>query len=82
MLFLIGKDLPIKTLHFLTLMRTIIKAAGDFWTKYDCEEIFNIKYVTVDSDYTRQNILTEMVTRSLGIARLLGIKVCEGFDIL
>jgi hypothetical protein len=76
---LIGEGLPVKTVHLLTLMRTVIKTAGDFWTKYECDEIFDIKYVTVDSNYARQNILTEMLCRSLSIARISGLKVREIF---
>ena len=69
-------DLSTKTVHVLSLMRTVIKTAGDFWTKYQCNEILDIKYVTVDSDYSRQNILTEMLLRSLSLARIFGLKVC------
>ena len=64
-----------KTVHLLTLMRNVLKTAGDFWSRYQCDEMFDIKYVTVDSEYARQNILTEMLQRSLCLARILGLKV-------
>ena len=67
--------MSIKTVHIAVLLRNLLKAAGDFWSKYQCNEIFDIKYVTVDPDYARQNILREMILRSLSIARLLGLKV-------
>ena len=66
-----------KTVHLLTLMRNVLKTAGDFWSRYQCDEMFDIKYVTVDSEYARQNILTEMLQRSLCLAHILGLKVSK-----
>ena len=59
-------------------MRDLIKSAGDFWGRYECKEIFYIKFVAVDVAYGRQNILREMLIRSLSIASALGLKVCLG----
>ena len=67
--------MSIKTVHYLVLVRNLFKAAGDFWSKYQCNEMFDMKYAAVDADYERQNILGEMLLRSLSIARLLGLKV-------
>ena len=72
-----GEDLPMKTVHLLTLMRNVLKTAGDFWSRYQCDEMFDIKYVTVDSEYARKNILTEMLQRSLCLAHILGLKVSK-----
>ena len=72
-----GEDLPMKTVHLLSLMRNVLKTAGNFWSRYQCDEIFDIKYVTVDSEYARQNILTEMLQRSLCLAHILGLKVSK-----
>ena len=66
-----------KTVHLLTLMRNVLKTAGDFWSRYQCDEMFDIKYVTVDSEYARKNILTEMLQRSLCLAHILGLKVSK-----
>ena len=71
--------MPITTIHLFELMRTVINGAGDFWSKYECDEILDIKYVTVDSKYSRQNILKEMLNRSLTLAKALGLKVHEIF---
>ena len=70
-----GEEMSIKTVHLLKLMRTVIQLAGDFWSRYKCDELFDIKYVTVDSNYSRQNILPEMVKRSLTLANISGLKV-------
>ena len=43
--------------------------------KYKCNEILDIKYVTVASDYTRQHISTQMLMRCLKLAQILGVKV-------
>merc|ERR1712150_242482 len=37
----------------------------------------DIKYVAVDSNYARQNILTEMLKRSLSLAKISGLKVAK-----
>ena len=63
------------TIHLLRLMRNVIKSAGDFWSKYKCDELLDIKYVAVDANYARQNILTEMLKRSLSLAKISGLKV-------
>ena len=66
-----------KTVHLLSLMRNVLKMAGDFWSRYQCDEMFDIKYVTVDSEYAKQNILKEMLQRSLYLAHILGLKVSK-----
>ena len=72
-----GENLPMKTVHLLSLMRNVLKMAGDFWSRYQCDEMFDIKYVTVDSEYAKQNILKEMLQRSLYLAHILGLKVSK-----
>ena len=67
--------MSIKTVHLLKLMRSVVQSSGDFWSRYKCDELFDIKYVAVDSNYSRQNILTEMVKRSLTLANISGLKV-------
>ena len=70
-----GEEMSVITIHLLRLMRNVIKSAGDFWSKYKCDELLDIKYVAVDANYARQNILTEMLKRSLSLAKISGLKV-------
>ena len=53
--------MPLETDHYLRLKRNLLKCAGDFWTKYDCDELLDAKIGAVDSNYGKKGLAGDMI---------------------
>jgi len=62
------------TVHLITLERSLIQSVGDFWTKYDCNEVLEIKFLNVDTKYGKRGIGKELIRRTIHMGKIFGIK--------
>ena len=70
--------MPLETAHYLSLKRNLLKFSGDFWTKYDCDELLDAKIGAVDSNYGKKGLAGGMILANLAIGNVLGLKVIVG----
>ena len=48
---------------------------GDFWTKYNCDEVLDIKIGAVDAEYRNIGLGKEMRLKTMDLAKVLGLEV-------
>ena len=63
------------TAHLVALQRSLIQSVGDFWTKYDCYEVLEIKFLAVDTKYGKRGIGKELIWRTIAMGKVFGIRV-------
>ena len=59
----------------MCLKRHLLQCTGDFWAKFNCEEILDIRLGAVDSNYGNKGLGREMLEANLSLGKVLGIKV-------
>ena len=64
-----------ETALLYTLKRNLLKSVGDFWTKYNCDEVLDIKIGAVDAEYRNIGLGKEMRLKTMDLAKVLGLEV-------
>ena len=80
-MFALGYEIPLETVHHLCLKRNLLQNAGDFWEKFDCDEVLDVKIGAVDSTYGKKGLGADMILANLSIGKVLGLKVKTSFRI-
>ena len=75
MKYTLGYTIPLETVHYMCLKRHLLQCTGDFWAKFNCEEILDIRLGAVDSNYGNKGLGREMLEANLSLGKVLGIKV-------
>ena len=81
-LFVLGYEIPLETVHHLCLKRNLLQNAGDFWEKFDCDEVLDVKIGAVDSNYWKKGLGGDMILANLSIGKLLGIEVNSTYSLI
>ena len=59
----------------MCLKRHLLQCTGDFWAKFNCDEVLDVRLGAVDSKYGNKGLGREMIEANLSLGKVLGIKV-------
>ena len=60
--------------HIMAVLYQVNKAGGDIFTQMETEIFFDIKMVTIDKTQRRGGLATDLLRRSVELARNLGFR--------
>lgn len=63
--------------HIMRVLFKVNEAAGDIYTEMETETFFDIKMVTTDKKQRRGGLATDLLRRSVELARNLGFKAVK-----